>query len=356
MKPIIKYFNIHNLVKIKICSIIRSKVDEVLAHLREFEVQHIDENLIDIFIYDYSKSPPLRNPMVSSRYYYYSENFLNIPKEKFCFNCIDTPFFIYCNKFLIPLNLLIELILLEKGYSFIHSAAVEYNGKTYLFPALGGIGKTTTIAILMFKGGKLYGDDLNIIKGKEIFGYPTDFSVYQYHLDILKIKNRKIKYQFKLSSLLDKVVDKLINYNNFRVIKLLTLIINSIKLNYINIPPKIIFGEDCLKNKGQINEIYYLCREEDNSPQIIVETIDPNKLAEISTNILFHEWYQSLRILYIYSSFSSFSVNSFFNNIKNIFQQTFMYYNCYQIKIPSNLNNLAYQKQLIKYLNKSKSF
>ena len=350
---IIKYFNIHNLVKMRVQSNINLKRDTILAHLREAEVPFLDDKDIDIFMYDYSKCPNFENSIALSNYYYYSNNYLNIPDERFCFNFIDNPLIVYCDDFRMPLNLIVELVLLNRGYSLIHSAAVRYNGKNYLFPAFGGVGKTTTVSAMVYNGGKLFGDDMNIINEREILNYPSDFSVYPYHLDILKIKDKRIKYKFKKTEILDNITNFLKKYN-FRVSKLLILIFNSMKKKCVNVPPKEIFGENCIAKKGQIDEICYLYRVENDLPEITVERIDANNLAEICTNILFQEWHESMLILYTYAGLSAFSLNSLFSEIKNIFGRTFMRHECYQLKIPNNLDNLTYQKQLISYLKKEK--
>ena len=347
----IKYFNIHNLIKIKIQSNINLKIEETLMHLREFEESFLDDVDVDIFIYDYSECPNFKTAIALSNYYYYLDNYLNIPDERFCFNFIDKPLIMYCDGYRIPLNFALELILLYKGYSLMHSAAVRYNGRNYLFPAFGGIGKTTTVAAIVYSGGKLFGDDLNIVNERKILSCPIDFAVYPYHLDILKINDKKIKDEFKKTKILNNIINYFKKYN-LRVIKLLILILNSMKTPYVNVPPKKIFGEKCIVEKGQIDEIYYLCRVENNLPDITVERIAPDNLAEMCTNILLQEWHGSMSILYTYSGLSTFSLNSLFLKIKNIFGRTFMHYECYQIKIPNDLDNLTYQKQLVSYLNK----
>lgn len=349
-KLITKYFNIHNLVRIKIQSRLYPKIDEILHQLREFEEPFLDDKDIDIFIKDYSKCPKIKNPVVLSEYYYYSNNYLNIPTEKYCFNFIDIPLVIYCDGFRIPLNFLVELILLRKGYSLIHSAAAEYQERCCLFPSFGGVGKTATISSILFNAGKLFGDDMTIIKTREILSYPMDFSVYPYHLDILKIKDKRIKYRFKKTRILNNITNALKRYN-WKIGKLLILIINSMKTLCVNVPPKDIFGTNCIVRKGRIDEVYYLSKEENSLSKIAIVNIDSNNLAEICTNILFQEWYQSMRFLYTYSGLSNFSLSSLFSEIRNIFRDTFMRYNCYQIKIPNSLDNLTYQKQLISYLN-----
>lgn len=344
-----KYFNINNLVSVKIKSNIDLKINTIMAHWKEFEVQFLDDDDIDIFIYDYSNCPDLEKPAVLSNHYYYSDNYLNIPSDRFCFNINNDPYRIYCDNFKIPLSLLVEPILLDKGYTLIHSAAVQYNGKNYLFPAFGGVGKTTTVSAVVYDGGKLFGDDMNIINERDILCYPQDFSIYPYHLDILRIKNKKIESGFKRTKILDKITNSL-GRRDCRVSKLLILIFNSMKTPYVNVPPKNIFGENCIVDRGQIDGVYYLYRVENNLPEITVEKIDADSLAEICTNILLQEWHGALPILYTYSGLSTFSLNSLFSKIKDTFMHTFIHHKCYQIKIPNDLDNLTYQKQLTSYL------
>lgn len=345
-----KCFNINNLVNIKVESNIELKMGTIMAHWREFEVESLNDDTIDIFIYDYSNCPNLKNPIVLSNHYYYSDNYLNIPSDRFCFNIIDSPFILYCDNILLPLNLLVELVLLNKGYTLLHSAAVQYNGKNYLFPSFGGVGKTTTVSAVVYDGGKLFGDDMNIINEMDILCYPLDFSVYPYHLGILKIKNKKVEFGFKKTKILDKITNYLRRYN-CRVSKLLILILKSMKTPYANVSPKKIFGETCIVERGGIDEIYYLYRVENNLPEITVERIDANNLTEMCTNILLQEWHGPMSVLYTYSGLSAFSLNSLFSEIEDIFRHTFIQHDCYQIKIPNNLDNLTYQKQLTSYLN-----
>lgn len=349
-KLLAKYFNIHNLVRMKIQSNLYPKMGEALHQVREFEESHLDDKDIDVFIYDYAKCPEIKNYVVLSDYYYYSDNYLDIPAERFCFNFIDTPLIVYCDKFRIPLNFLVELVLLSKGYSLIHSAAVQYNRKNYVFPTFGGVGKTTTVAAIVYNGGKLFGDDMVIVNEREVLSYPLDFSVYPYHLDILKIKDKKIRYQFKKTKILDSVTNKLRKYN-FRVSKLLILILNSFKTPCINVAPKEIFGENCIVEKGQFDEIYYLCRVKNGLSEITVEQIDSSKLAEICTNVLFQEWHGSMSILYTYSGLTTFSLSSLFSKVRDIFRLAFTHCQCYQIIIPDNLDNLNYVKQLVSYFD-----
>jgi len=81
------------------------------------------------------------------------------------------------------INALIEYILLQKGYTFIHAAGVSYNNKGFIFPAGPGVGKTLLISRLRNKT-KFFADDY-LILGEDgtMFSYPMDFSIYDYHFD-----------------------------------------------------------------------------------------------------------------------------------------------------------------------------
>lgn len=345
-RRIIKYFNIHNLVKIKIETDFKHKLDSIRFQLREFEIFSLPDQEVDIFIHDYSVCPVLNHPVVLSEYYFYSRNYLNIPSQNLCFNFIDHPIKMYCDLFLIPIGLLVELILLKQNRSLLHSAAVQYKTKNYLLPSFGGVGKTTAISAVLSKGGKLYGDDMVIINQDEILSYPLDFTIYPYHLKTLNIKDKSMIYHFNKTKILNKITNKLKNYN-LKPVKLVILILDRLKIPYFNVPPKLIYGENCIVKKGSIDEVFFLSKMKNNLPEITIHPIDSHNLAEICTNILLQEWHGAMSIIYTYCGLSSFSLNLLFAKIREIYTRTFINRKCFQVTIPYDLDNLNYQKQLI---------
>lgn len=62
--------------------------------------------------------------------------------------------------------------LLNKGFSFIHSASVAKDGDCLLLPAFGDTGKTTTTLRFLEQGYNLLGDDKVITDGRKILSYP----------------------------------------------------------------------------------------------------------------------------------------------------------------------------------------
>jgi hypothetical protein len=154
MKNTEKYYDIHGLVKIKISTNSESIQTEAIAHLREFTTSKIDDDQLDIIILDYSQRISLESPVIISDYYYYANNWLHVPSKSLCFNLVNKQIVLYSDRFNLPINILVEIILLRQGYTLIHSAGFSYNGKSYLVPTFGGVGKTTTLAKVVENGGK----------------------------------------------------------------------------------------------------------------------------------------------------------------------------------------------------------
>lgn len=355
------YFNIHDLVRIKVQTSIDSKVDGALKHFREFKEQRLDDKDVDLFIYDYSECPSFKDYSVISGCEY-SDNWLNTPDERSCFNFVDKPLIVYCDSYRIPLTLLVELVLLSKGYSLIHSAAVRYNKKNYLLAASAGVGKTTIVSAIIDDGGELFGDDFVIVNGKEVLSFPRDFAVYPYHLEVLKIKDKKVLGEIRRIKQLNRLfrsgmVWALISRMNSFLTKRgyvavtpsrILWILNFVtKGGHVSVSPKKIFGADCIAERGRIDDVYYLSRAD--VPELTTEKINFD-LAKTCAYTLLYEWRQSMPMLSVYSGLSDFSLYSIYDRIYDLFRRAFKRHKYRQIKIPTNLDNLTLQKQLISYL------
>lgn len=60
----IKYFNIHNLVRIKIDASSPYLHEQALYQLKHFEVPYINESELDLVVSDYENHPVLENPVI----------------------------------------------------------------------------------------------------------------------------------------------------------------------------------------------------------------------------------------------------------------------------------------------------
>jgi hypothetical protein len=340
------FYNVHDLVKIKVVTSNTRVLTEIESHLREFQTDIIEEKDLDIYLTNYKGSKLLDNPIVVSDYYYYSNNWIDIPKEKIRFNIVDDIIKVQCEKMLLPLNLLVEIILLRKGYSFLHSAGFSYKGNSYIIPTFGGVGKTLTISRLIYKGAKLFGDDLVIISLDNILSYPLDFSIYPYHLNILEIDNKNIQKELRNTERIDNIIDKIKNSNDNKIIKLLKMVLRHIRKPYLSIPPRQIFGGDIIQSKGELNKAIFLLKKEIDSKEIIINEMSHEELALISTDILLAEWHASLHLLLMYSGLSDFSFNDFRNKIHKIFHGCFSRTDCVSVIYPTKLDLDEYINQL----------
>lgn len=80
----------------------------------------------------------------------------------------------------------VQLLLVTKGMTLVHCAGIDRAGEGILFPAWGGVGKTSLVAgLLKDPDTRLLGDDFVILaKDARIYSYPLPFSLYDYHAEL----------------------------------------------------------------------------------------------------------------------------------------------------------------------------
>jgi hypothetical protein len=184
-----------------------------------------------------------------------------------------------------------------------------------------------------------------IIKSDMIYSYPLDFSIYPFHFDLLKIDDNKSKSIFKRTKFINRISDSLSGNKSNPIIKVILLGLKYMSKSYLPISPKKIFGDDCLVERGTINKIIYLLKEDNNSDKIILEDIEPDELSEISTYILMSEWYVATQLLQIYSGLSAFSLDQMKDKITTVMQDSFSKSKCHTLIMPKNITLEEYFKQ-----------
>src|SRR3989344_3718748 len=166
------YYNIHNLIKVKVSSNYKYLQEGYRHYLRYFETRQ-EFPVVDYEVRefgDFSKT----------------DRSVSFKREKYAVvydNNKIIEYTTYANR---ATNFWIQNLLFKNGMSFIHAAAVEIGGKGIIFPASGGAGKTTLISYLRnLSNFKFFGDDFVIVnKRGEMFSYPSDFSIYKYHVKL----------------------------------------------------------------------------------------------------------------------------------------------------------------------------
>jgi len=82
---------------------------------------------------------------------------------------------------------MLQLKLLEKNYSLIHSACLSKNREGILLVAPSDTGKTSTAIFLTRKGFEHLSDDMTITDGNKGYCYPTPMTISRFHLERLQL-------------------------------------------------------------------------------------------------------------------------------------------------------------------------
>ena len=208
----INYYNLHNLVTIKtnINLNIPSyfKVDKIQNPDIEFiqEEFHVNSN----------------NRIRTRNFYYWTDDKrlyidYNIPfiNARAVINDLNektkiqiTKNFLKYSRIGIPIRAIIQLKLIQKGYSLIHAGCLNCNGETILVVAPRDSGKTSTILSLLNNKINFMSDDITIISNHEVaFSYPEQIDVSAHTLTsgIVEPYNSKIGRNYYLTLLLGRL-------------------------------------------------------------------------------------------------------------------------------------------------------
>ncbi len=109
----------------------------------------------------------------------------------------------------------IQHVLLRKNATFVHSSAVSFNDKGLLFPAWGGVGKTSLVLKFLKEGAEFISDELTIVKGDgTMLAYPSTLNLFDYNyrassLPLISKESRFLNPGYVLRSILKKILPTL---------------------------------------------------------------------------------------------------------------------------------------------------
>jgi len=174
------YFNIHNLVRIRVEKG-HSSERSVRLVFGPFETESLDQ--VDLTLqYD---QPDIGEHNLGSESYLYTDQHVYIKNYKLHLVKQNGSFILASKRDLLPYVFpIIQWLLLKKRYSFVHAAAVAIDGRGVLLPGWGGTGKTSAIICLLKEvpGTSFLGDDYTILGSDgRLLSFPKAFFVYPYH-------------------------------------------------------------------------------------------------------------------------------------------------------------------------------
>jgi hypothetical protein len=336
-----KIYNIHDILIVAISNDV-SFTSEIDAHLGFFSVLDNVNNVsnADIIINPFSVFDiNEHNKDFVFDDYFFSNNFLVRKSIGLGINILDEKHLYYFSKLFLPINLIIQFGLLKKGFSFIHCAAFIINGKSFLLPAFGGVGKTSIMSFFAAKGAKIFGDDLCIVGKGQMYAYPQDMSIYDYHCKIFSNLPVSVhKYFFKRKVLLSILSP--IMFFGPTVRKAVNFFLAKYYGECLNVKLNSVFGNNCISESSSIDFIIQLNKKSNLSPIIMnLEPVNISDLSKFCTSVVINEWNHYFNHLLLIDSCSgpnsAFSIDLFFKQTNEVILKSFTNIVSYKVEIDS---------------------
>lgn len=335
------FLNIHNIVLIAIYGKESKTKESIKKTFHHFITENISRD-IDISFFNTNNPPkPEGNFRVGSeRYFFKKEGYsslLYLKDENSSLKTIETKnsiaYEVYTNN-IDWLYILIQNILIKKGYTFIHAAALSYKNKGILLPAWGGTGKTIIIGeLIKNKDVKFLGDDFVIIsKTGKILSFPRPFVLYHYHSEIFKeVFSTKLKLKLMFLSNIKRIAKTIAKPlpKNIRIIGYKLFPRGAINPN----PEDVLSKEKIIENCSAVKTIF-LSKYSGN--KFLVKKIDNNELSKLATGITHYEFSVSnmTQLIIIPSIFEQINLTEYFQLPREIFHSFLEKTNNKRVAIP----------------------
>ncbi len=331
-----RLYNIHSII----CLRVRgddSLHHEIELHLRSFRCAELP-GPPDVVIDCYDSAPPTRRTTVVDDYEY-DGGVYHRRATRVRMDALGAPQTYFMDRLAVPINLIVELALLKRGYTFLHGAGLLIEGRRVLFPAYPGTGKTTLVAAFVHGGARLFGDDLCVVGKGEIHAFPQALSVYPHHLPILKYQDSQAERAFRRTAFLDAVIDKLFSGGS-ALARLMRVLIGVVRVPAVNVDPVRVFGPDAVAIEGKLDEVCVLERSGEID-QLTIEDADEVHASRQASFILLHEWHASFHDLLLYDALSESDPRwtDRTAQVGELARQAFAGVRCRRIRIPASWDN-----------------
>lgn len=290
-----KYLSIHNIVGIEVDDSYKW-IDTLIPNIPMFETDEASFKTIGTTIkIKYKKNLSLDGAYEVVPYIFINRNTNQFYDKKFgCIvskekNGYSIECSQECNEWIM---MLLEYCLLSNGATFIHSAGVAKEGKAFVFPSWGGVGKTASVAKLVRENGyKLLGDDLVIVDKKgNVYAFPKKFVLYAYHRNLFKenMKNKRL-IKGKTSNLFSHLIPTMKNILRHFPFVMAWARKHNPQSNRVS--PYEIFGDEKIEKCAKLEGFTWLERIEVEKTKKI--DIDSYKLASRALMITIHELFDN---------------------------------------------------------------
>jgi len=178
---------------------------------------------------------------------------------------------------------IIQVALLKNNAFFVHAAALSRNGKTILFPAWSGAGKTSLSSMLVKEYGmEILGEDFVILSNEgKCYSFPIPMVLHSYHKELISeafelrksplIPQIMLKYTSRFAGLIKKIVGPMPSVLQF---------LRRHNLQSVKLAPSEVFGKERIGSTGKLNKVIWL-EKVYGLDEIIIERIDQKLVTRI---------------------------------------------------------------------------
>jgi len=344
------FYNIHGFLGVKIISQSSSLVAGYDYYLRWFKTDSPPAQ-IHYEVHDFVDFQLPNHFKIGSSCIGFEKG-IYFPKEKYAILFDDQKIIEYTTFANRATNFLIQILLLRMGKSLIHGLGVAVQGHGFIFPALGGVGKTILVSRLRkMKGFKFFGDDYIIIdKNSNMFSYPSDFSIYPYHIPIFPELRHTVfsNYLFrrKLFGLYynsKRVIDFIWRRINQRGAPLL----NGWNADYVKVPATKLVNHKNIGHQIKLNMIIFLDRYNDS--KIHKEEIQVDEL----TQRIDVEAQHAMPFLFALSAFGLIDLSNLEKIQHDILENCFTGIKSAHLFIPQKIDIESYLEYMTQFIQKT---
>ena len=227
----------------------------------------------------------------------------------------------------------VEPLITWKNKCRLHASAVSKDGQAFLFPALGGVGKTQTALFLLRQGFEYLSDDWLIVGEDKAFAYPKTLHIFDYNLRDKEIA-RKVLGKKIISY---TILQGLLNFGGTIFNSRLMRIVFNRLMPHFTVDLNKLFPYAKIGAPTKIANIFYLERGE----KFEISKLDSNFLAEKMVFIFMHEFNH-----FFYEYYNWVALNKKSEKIERlcahqlkILKDTFKHAQCYKVKVPGKFDS-----------------